>query len=65
MILTQVIIELILQKTCPNTVMILLLTLFNTTYRDQRVTTFSLPGITIDKSHSDSSRVALRWKFKT
>jgi len=28
--------------------------------RDQRVTTFSLPGITVDKSHSDSSRVALR-----
>ena len=34
-------------------------------YRDQRVTTFSLPGITVDKSHSDSSRVALRWKFNT
>ena len=31
MILTQVIIELILQKTCPNTVMILWLTLFYTT----------------------------------
>ena len=28
--------------------------------RDQRVTTFSLPGITVDKSQSDSSKVALR-----
>lgn len=28
--------------------------------RDQRITTFSLPGISVDKSHSDASRVTLR-----
>lgn len=28
--------------------------------RDQRITTFNLPGITVEKSHSDSSHVSLR-----
>ena len=28
--------------------------------RDQRITTFNLPGITVEKSYSDASSVVLR-----